>query len=157
MEEKVIFYCERCGKTYSGDKGSKKSCPECNVEMYETQYLRDDWRSLSLEEKLEKKIEISKEIIRKKENAEETVEKQKITQAIIEKQTNARYVVLQVTLKEKLIGTAMSNIDELELVINTQAEKGYRLHSIAVENGGSKGLAGGDRLQAILVFEKEDK
>lgn len=37
-----------------------------------------------------------------------------------------KYVVLQVTLKEKLIGTS----------------------------GGSKGLGGGDRIQATMVFER---
>ena len=37
-----------------------------------------------------------------------------------------QYVVLQVTLKEKLIGTASKNLKELEDVINAQAAKGYR-------------------------------
>ena len=41
-----------------------------------------------------------------------------------------QYVVLQVTLKEKLIGTASKNLKELEDVINAQAAKGYRLHTI---------------------------
>jgi hypothetical protein len=40
------------------------------------------------------------------------------------------------------------------MVINNQAKKGYRLHTISTANGGSKGLAGGDRIQAPLVFEK---
>ncbi len=64
------------------------------------------------------------------------------------------YVVLQVTLKEKLIGTGSGNLVELENVINEQAAKGYRLHTITTSNGGSKGIAGGDRIQATLVFEK---
>jgi len=64
------------------------------------------------------------------------------------------YVVLQVTLKEKLIGTGSKNLTELENVINKQASKGYRLHTITTSNGGSKGLGGGDRIQATLVFEK---
>ncbi len=64
------------------------------------------------------------------------------------------YVVLQVTLKEKLIGTGSGNLTELENVINKQAEKGYRLHTITTANGGSKGLMGGDRIQATMVFEK---
>ena len=67
---------------------------------------------------------------------------------------NYNYVVLQVTLKEKLIGTASKNLTELESVINRQAAKGYRLHTISTSNGGSKGLMGGDRIQATLVFEK---
>lgn len=65
-----------------------------------------------------------------------------------------QYVVLQVTLKEKLIGTGTGNLVELEKVINKQAKKGYRLHTITTSNGGSKGLLGGDRIQATLVFEK---
>ena len=54
-----------------------------------------------------------------------------------------KYVVLQVTLKEKLIGTASKNLSELEDVINKQADKGYRLHTISTTSGGSKGLGGG--------------
>lgn len=53
-----------------------------------------------------------------------------------------KYVVLQVTLKEKLIGTASKNLSELEDVINKQADKGYRLHTISTTSGGSKGLGG---------------
>lgn len=64
------------------------------------------------------------------------------------------YVVLQVTLKEKLFGTGSGNLTELEAAINAQAAKGYRLHTITTSNGGSKGLAGGDRIQATMVFEK---
>ena len=57
-----------------------------------------------------------------------------------------KYVVLQVTLKE--------NLSELEDVINKQADKGYRLHTISTTSGGSKGLGGGDRIQATMVFER---
>ncbi len=39
------------------------------------------------------------------------------------------YVVLQVSLKEKLVGTGSKNLKELEKVINEQAAKGYRLHT----------------------------
>lgn len=67
-----------------------------------------------------------------------------------------QYVVLQVTLKEKLFGTGSGNLTELESVINQQAKKGYRLHTISTANGGSKGFVGGDRIQATLVFEKID-
>lgn len=65
-----------------------------------------------------------------------------------------KYVVLQVTLKEKLIGTASKNLSELEDVINKQADKGYRLHTISTTSGGSKGLGGSDRIQATMVFER---
>lgn len=66
---------------------------------------------------------------------------------------NLHYVVLQVTLKEKFIGTGSGNLTELENVINKQVKKGYRLHTITT-NGGSKGFGGGDRIQATMVFEK---
>lgn len=65
-----------------------------------------------------------------------------------------QYVVMQVTLKEKFLGTGSGNLVELENVINAQASKGYRLHTISTANGGSKGILGGDRIQATLVFEK---
>lgn len=63
------------------------------------------------------------------------------------------YVVLQVALKEKLIGTGSGNLSELEKVINAQAAKGYRLHTITTSSSGSKGFLGGDRIQATMVFE----
>ena len=65
-----------------------------------------------------------------------------------------QYVVLQVVLKEKFIGTGSGNLSQLENVINTQASKGYRLHTISTTSSDSKGLMGGDRIQATLVFEK---
>ena len=67
---------------------------------------------------------------------------------------NYQYVVLQVTLKEKMFGTGSGNLYELEAIINQQAKKGYRLHTCTTSNGGSKGFGGGDRIQATLVFEK---
>lgn len=67
---------------------------------------------------------------------------------------NYNYVVLQVVLKEKFIGTGSGNLTELEKVINEQAAKGYRLHTISTTSSGSKGLMGCDRIQATMVFEK---
>jgi len=64
------------------------------------------------------------------------------------------YVVLQVTLKEKLIGTGSGNLIELEKVINLQASKGYRLHTITTASAASRGMLGGDRIQATMIFEK---
>ena len=65
-----------------------------------------------------------------------------------------QYVVLQVILKEKLIGTGSGNLTELEKVINAQAASGYRLHTISTVSSGSKGLMRGDRIQATMIFEK---
>jgi hypothetical protein len=64
------------------------------------------------------------------------------------------YVVLQVTLKEKFLGTGSRNLTQLEGVINEQAAKGYRLHTITTASAASKGLMAGDRIQATMVFEK---
>lgn len=69
-------------------------------------------------------------------------------------QKGQSYVVLQVVLKEKLFGTGSGNLTELERSINTQAALGYRLHTITTSASGSKGLGGGDRIQATLVFER---
>lgn len=63
------------------------------------------------------------------------------------------YVVLQVTLKEKLIGTGSGNLSELENVINRQCAKGFRLHTITTASAHSSGFMGGDRIQATLIFE----
>lgn len=73
---------------------------------------------------------------------------------ISKSKSSIHYVVLQVVLKEKLIGTGSGNLRLLENVINTQAAKGYRLHTISTTSSGSTGLMGGDRIQATLVFEK---
>ena len=68
--------------------------------------------------------------------------------------SDLHYVVLQVTLKEKFLGTGSGNLSALENVINEQAAKGYRLHTIATATGNSTGFLGGDRIQATMVFEK---
>jgi hypothetical protein len=68
--------------------------------------------------------------------------------------TGASYVVLQVVLKEKFWGTGSGNLTELEKAINAQAALGYRLHTITTAASGSKGVGGGDRIQATMVFEK---
>lgn len=64
------------------------------------------------------------------------------------------YVVIQVILKEKFIGTGSGNLTELEKAINHQAAKGYKLHTISTTSSGSKGFLSGDRIQATMVFEK---
>ena len=46
------------------------------------------------------------------------------------------YVVLQVILKEKLIGSGSGNLTALEKVLNDQAAKGYRLHTISTASSG---------------------
>ena len=57
-------------------------------------------------------------------------------------------------VRYQLFGTGSGNLTELEDVINAQAAKGYRLHTISTASGGSKGFGGGDRIQATMVFEK---
>lgn len=69
---------------------------------------------------------------------------------------NDKYVVLQVVLTEKLLGTGsgVSSLTNLQKVINEQANKGYRLHTITTTSSGSKGWFGGDKIQATMVFER---
>lgn len=64
------------------------------------------------------------------------------------------YEVLQLVLKEKFLGVGSGNLTELENAINAQAALGYRLHTITTAASGSKGLGGGDRIQATMVFER---
>lgn len=66
------------------------------------------------------------------------------------------YVVLQVVLTEKFIGTGsgISSLTNLQATINKQAAKGYRLHTISTTSSGSKGFMGGDKIQATMIFEK---
>ena len=68
------------------------------------------------------------------------------------------YVVLQVVLTEKFIGTGsgVSSLSNLQATINAQAAKGYRLHTISTTASGSKGFMGGDKIQATMVFERID-
>lgn len=40
----------------------------------------------------------------------------------------------------------------VEKAINAQAARGYRPHTISPSASGSKGLGGGDRIQATMVF-----
>lgn len=69
-----------------------------------------------------------------------------------------KYIVLQVVLTEKLLGTGsgVSSLNNLQNVINSQAAKGYRLHTITTTSSGSKGFLGGDKIQATMVFERID-
>ena len=68
------------------------------------------------------------------------------------------YLVLQVVLTEKFLGTGsgVSSLSNLQNVINEQAAKGYRLHTITTAASGSKGWLGGDKIQATMVFERMD-
>ncbi len=85
----------------------------------------------------------------------EHIEKEAVSGAQVRPAANGMsYVVLQVILKEKFWGTGSGNLTELEGVINKQAALGYRLHTISTASSGSKGLGGGDRIQATLVFER---
>lgn len=69
-----------------------------------------------------------------------------------------KYVVLQVVLTEKFLGTGSgtSSLTNLQAAINKQAALGYRLHTITTSSSGSKGFLGGDKIQATMVFEMID-
>ena len=69
-----------------------------------------------------------------------------------------KYVVLQVVLTEKFLGTGFGtkSLTNLQAVINKQAEKGYKLHTISTSFSGSKGCFGRGKIQATMVFERID-
>ncbi|MCQ2790179.1 MAG: DUF4177 domain-containing protein [bacterium] len=69
---------------------------------------------------------------------------------------NDMYVVLQVVLTEKFLGTGsgVSSLTNLQRTINEQAIKGYRLHTNSTTSSDSKGFFGGDKIQATMIFEK---
>ena len=67
-----------------------------------------------------------------------------------------KYVVLQAVLKESAVGKGTKNLSELENIINEQAAKGYRLHTISTATIGGKSLTATDRIQATMVFERID-
>ena len=69
-----------------------------------------------------------------------------------------KYIVLQVVLTEKFLGTGsgVASLSNLQNEINKQAAKGYRLHTISTTSSGSKGFLGGDKIQATMVFERID-
>ena len=71
---------------------------------------------------------------------------------------NEKYVVIQVVLTEKFLGTGsgVASLTNLQNEINKQAAKGYRLHTISTTSSGSKGFLGGDKIQATMVFERID-
>ncbi len=79
---------------------------------------------------------------------------QGLQQSYMEAVRFPQYEVMQVTLKEKFIGTGSKNLSELEKVINNKCRQGFRLHSFSTASAESTGFAGGDRIQATLVFEK---
>lgn len=66
------------------------------------------------------------------------------------------YVVIQVVLTEKFLGTGSgtTSLTNLQATINRQVANGYRLHTISTTSSGSKGFLGGDKIQATMVFEK---
>lgn len=72
--------------------------------------------------------------------------------------SNDKYVVLQVALTEKLLGTGSGpeSLTNLQKAINDQAALGYRLHTITTSSSGSKGFLGGDKIQATMIFERID-
>ena len=69
-----------------------------------------------------------------------------------------QYKVTQITLKERLFGTGSStySLSVLEAEIQKWARNGYKLHSMSTSESFSKGMYGGDRIQVLLIFEKED-
>ena len=65
-----------------------------------------------------------------------------------------KYRVMQVVLKEKLVGVGSKNFLEIERICNNQYAEGYRLHTFAQSTSHSTGIGGGDRTVCNMVFER---
>lgn len=128
---KVYAQCDKCGSLFSADE-LKSLSPQLQSKVSQTPQIVTE---ASVNETYVTENNLSGQ-------------KAKITRG------NKPYVVLQVVLKERLIGTGSGNLTQLENVINRQAAKGYRLHTISTTSSGSKGMLGGDRIQATMIFEK---
>lgn len=154
---KRILYSFEDGSVFSADE---TYTGDSQHTLYETGISYEKWKDLTKEEK-EKARKIFREKVESGEwkpayKGTENVNFDKLSSFSFASGQKLKYVVLQVTLKEKFIGTGSGNLTELEAVINHQASLGYRLHTITTSNGGSKGLMGGDRIQATMVFERID-
>lgn len=160
MERRIVYRYDddsffSCDDTFCGDS---------QHDYYDTGITLEKWKNLTKEQKEKAKVVFK----RKVESGEwqptfKSSDYYKASTDFSDGSTfnfasgkRLKYVVIQVTLKEKLIGTGSGNLTELESVINHQASLGYRLHTITTSNGGSKGLMGGDRIQATMVFERID-
>ena len=67
-----------------------------------------------------------------------------------------KYVVIQVVLTEKFLGTGSgtASLTNLQAEITKQAAKDYRLHTISTTSSGSKGFLAGDKIKQRW-FSKE--
>lgn len=66
----------------------------------------------------------------------------------------SQYVVLQAVLNAKFIGGSLKSVPELEKVINAQAAKGYRLHTLTTVSANGTGLVREGKVQVVMVFER---
>lgn len=67
-----------------------------------------------------------------------------------------QYVVLHAVLSTKFVGGALQNVSEVEKTINSQAAKGYRLHTLTNVSAGETpgGIRRTGKVQIMMVFEK---
>lgn len=66
-----------------------------------------------------------------------------------------KYIVLHGVLDTKMVQGSLKNVPVLEKTINTQASKGYKLHTLTTVSANSTGLIReGSKVQVIMVFEK---
>lgn len=50
-DESHIFWCEKCGSTYSEMGNTTRICPECYIKLKETSISVNEWRGLPIEGK----------------------------------------------------------------------------------------------------------
>lgn len=156
MESSYVF-CDECFRPISGPL---RKLVNTSVEIFDEGYqeFQHTMSSITLSEEIRKVVdeEVSRLHMFKTQGAQHgRYDDASVYSGSFEQSDqDLPYIVLQVSLKEKFIGTGSANLDDLQYVLNDYFKKGYRLHTVSTSNGGSKGALGGDRIQATVIFEK---
>ena len=58
---RMIFFCKNCNSTYGADSGTINDCPDCKITLIETHITADFWRSLSDDQKEQRRKNIAHE------------------------------------------------------------------------------------------------
>jgi len=146
LERMMDAKCPRCGEELDADNslaGRKVKCPTCAHEFALAPPAPPPHPQLKVE---------------KQPQQEKRMSGFGFDAGAIAAQGKAgdMYIVTQVVLTEKLLGTGSgtTSLTNLQATINKQVAKGYRLHTISTTSSGSKGFLGGDKIQATMIFEK---
>ncbi len=85
----IIFFCKECQAVFGGTlKVKPEKCPKCGGVVVETTVLRDDWRSLTNEGKIQLKKELSEGRHWKDSTLPEPIEAEKTSTDVDESKTD---------------------------------------------------------------------